>query len=250
MSNSSITTEDPILVFAKRPFGISAPGSNSTNFIDKEIFLKLKMNHETICYANQKINGEQKKVVGTVTVTTRLVENSQVSKSLRFHAKIIRNLGCDAQANVKLWRKCGMSLPSEPKREEFLPETKPLPSQPTSNLIGQLSPINIEEGLVQEEFSNEDGHENHYSSHDSTCYEPWGCQCSFPWPGRLPNYENYDEKWGDDLWEENDYCDICKDNDYCLNCDEKSEIYENYDDNCLYDEADMERPGDHDYLPV
>ena len=45
MTSSSIT--NPVLVFAKRPFGISGPGSNSTNFIDEEMFLKLRMNRET-----------------------------------------------------------------------------------------------------------------------------------------------------------------------------------------------------------
>ena len=153
-NESKLLSDKPILMFSKRPFGISAPGCNTTNYIDEEFFILLKMNHQTISYFDQKINGKQKKVVGTVTVTTHLVQNKRVSKSVRFHAKIVRNLGCDAQANEKLWKKCGMDISTEKKFTVSPPESKQKDSPPESKYLAPETidhapdPKNIEENTL------------------------------------------------------------------------------------------------------
>ena len=100
---SSLSSKQAILVYGKRPFGLSPTGDNTTNYVDEELFIKLKMNNQTICYVDQKVNGVKMKIVGTTMCTTHLVKEEKILKPLRFHAKIVRNLqsnlGFDAQAN-------------------------------------------------------------------------------------------------------------------------------------------------------
>ena len=99
ISNSS-NTNQAIIYYKKRPFGLECPTTNSSNFIDEKLYLELGFPNQTICYKDQKINGEKKKVVGSLVATIHLIKNEKIDKPIKFHAKIVRSLGVDA---IEMW---------------------------------------------------------------------------------------------------------------------------------------------------
>jgi len=113
---SSLSTNQAIISYKKRPFGLECPGTNSSNFIDENLYLELGFPNQTICYKEQKINGDKKKVVGSLVATIHLIKNEKLDKPIKFQAKIVRNLGVDAISNAKLCKKCGMTISNPTKK--------------------------------------------------------------------------------------------------------------------------------------
>ena len=111
--SSTSNINQAVISYKKRPFGLECPDRNSSNFIDEALYLELGFPNQTMCYKDQKINGETKKVVGSLVATIHLVKNEKLDKPIKFQAKIVRSLGVDAIANEKLWKKCGMTKSSK-----------------------------------------------------------------------------------------------------------------------------------------
>jgi len=253
-SSFSSSTSQAILVYGKRPFGVKPPGVNTSNYIDEDVFIKLKMNHHTICYVDQKVNGEMMKICGTVMLTTHLVKDEKIVKPLRFQAKIVRNLGFDSQANFKLWKKCGMDpeLQGLPPRGVSVSPSSPPKSPSTSppnthkkdtihsennnsrktsaGCDDKFDPFNNEEypdkDMYMEYLSEKNDHENHSCIHGDMCYDPPNCDCTY-FCG-VKHKKIYSPK----QYEERD------------NFDDFQEIH--YEENFLYDEVDRLTP-DHNY---